>query len=413
MESLFAHKNNNKNSELRLTKMRVLFVNVIDDKIPIQMRYYPLSFGYLYSYCQKQGYTIDESYTEKVDDKVLNDIKPQVVALTSITGNYNLAIAYAKKIKKHSPNIKVLIGGTHISAVPQSLSPDMDVGVIGEGEQTFLELVQNDFEASSNLKGIVYWEDGVFNKTADRSLIEPLDSIPHPKRTIAGVEQRDAYIFTSRGCAYKCIFCSSTRFWKKVRFHSPEYVAEEISQIKSLGATHVNIYDDTFILDLNRVRQIKDLVKDLGLSYTVAVRANLVTQEVAALLKEMNVKNVGIGFESNSERILKYLQKGNTPEDNQRAVDIIRKYNLHLNGSFIKGVPTETKEDLKKTNAFIRKNKIPYDMYRLMRFPNTPLYEGDENWDKCKVHYCIPKARRIRRTMSAAKSLVYNTLNIS
>lgn len=176
-------------------------------------------------------------------------------------------------------------------------------------------------------------------------------------------------MFTTRGCSYRCIFCSSSRFWKKVRFHSPEYVATEIRQIKErFNVTHIGIVDDTFILDVERVRQIRDLVKPLGLKYSIAARANLITEEVATILKDMGVKAVSMGFESNSQRILDYLHKGNTVEDNQRAISILRKYGINFSGSFIRNIPIETPKDLKLTYDFIHKNAIPYDMYRLLKF---------------------------------------------
>ncbi len=89
-------------------------------------------------------------------------------------------------------------------------------------------------------------------------------------------------------------------------------------------------------MDVKRVKRIRDLVKKFGLSYSVAARANLITDDVVATLKDMNVTAIGIGMESNSQKILDFLEKGNTVKDNQRAVDIARKYGIHLHCSFIK-----------------------------------------------------------------------------
>jgi radical SAM superfamily enzyme YgiQ (UPF0313 family) len=327
--------------------------------------------------------------------------------MTSITENYNLAQFYAHLIKKTNFKIKVIIGGVHISAVPHSLSRNIDIGVIGEGEQTFLELLKSDFEPNDRIKGIVYWRNNVLHKTEDRNLIEPLDLIPHPKRDMFGSEQREQYLFTSRGCPYRCAFCFSSRFWKKVRFHSAEYVAEEIHQIKMFKVSHLTIYDDLFILDVERVRRIKDLVKDLGLTYSIAARANLITEEVATILKDMRVIAVGIGFESNSQRILDYLHKGNTVEDNQNAVNILRKHKIRINGSFIRNIPIETKKDLKLTYKFIHQNKILYDMYRLMKYPGTPIYDGCEDWDSAAVFQYEPKTVKIRRFLARIKPLEF------
>jgi anaerobic magnesium-protoporphyrin IX monomethyl ester cyclase len=390
--------------------LKILFVNVIDLENAVHKRYYPLAFGYLISYCRKNGVEFEPYYVEKLNEDILRAFQPDVVALTSITENYYLAQHYADLVKHTNSKVKVVVGGVHISAVPQSLSPRMDVGVLGEGEQTFMELVKADFELDDSIKGLVYWESNSLHQTEERPLIEPLDSISHPDRSIFGFEDRPQYVFTSRGCCYRCKFCSSSRFWKKVRFHSPEYVAEEIRQLKELfHVSNVNIYDDLFIMDAERVKRIRDLVKPFGLTYSVAARANLVTDDVVSALKDMGVTSIGIGIESHSQRILDYLGKGNTVEDNQRAVDIIRKYGIGLGCSFIKGVPVETKDDLKKTYKFIQKNNLAYDLYELMRFPNTPIYEGSKDWNACKVQYAkIPLYYRLRRFVSRQ---LYNLKN--
>lgn len=389
--------------------MRILFVNAIQHQ-PIHERYYPLAFGYLVNYCRKFGEDFEYNYTERLNKTVLEDFQPDVVALTCVTENYNLARTYAYTIQKFNPKIKVIIGGVHISAVPYSLSRNMDVGVVGEGEQTFLELLRNNFEPDEKIKGIVYRENNVLHKTEDRQFIEPLDLIPHPKRDMFGTEKREHYLFTSRGCPYRCVFCFSSRFWKKLRFHSAEYVAEEIHQIKRMfKISHLNIYDDIFILDVERVKRIKDLVKDLRLTYSIAARANLVTEEVATILNDMRVTAVGIGFESNSPRILRWLHKGNTVEDNQNAVNILRKHKIRINGSFIRDVPIETKKDLKLTYKFIQENGILCDIYRLMKYPGTPIYDGCEDWDSFAVFRYKPATVKIKRFFSRVK-IAYNEM---
>lgn len=364
--------------------MKVLFVNVVNTKNHVHTRYYPLSFGYLKAYAEKQGCYFDCEYTEHLNRDVLDTVKPDVAALTCITEMYPKAKQYAQLIKKYRPHCKVMLGGVHISAVPNSLSRHIDIGVIGEGEQTFYELAQNGFCASPKICGLVYRDkDNVLKQTLPRQLIEPLDNIPHPDRSIFG-PAKAPYLFTSRGCPYRCIFCSSSRFWQKVRLHSAKYVAEEIWQLYNSTIKHINIYDDTFLIDLGRVKTLKSLLPS-DVTFTVAARANQLTVEACEVLKDLGVAQVGVGMESNSDAVLKILQKGNTSEDNQNAVDNLRKQGIRLSASFICNVPGETKLDLQETFRFIKRNKISYDLYRLMRFPNTPLYEGSTDWGKCKV----------------------------
>ena len=374
--------------------MRLLFVNCIDPSKQIQRAYYPLSFGYLTSYARKYGVKgLRTRYTEVGDFANLHQVlfgefMPHVIALTSITENWDRAVATASWLKQWVPKVKIVVGGPHISAVPSSLSRCMDVGVIGEGEQTFLELCRSKFKGDETIDGIVFWKERKLVVTKKRDLIEPLDAIPYADRSIfPRYEKRLTYVFTSRGCPYRCIFCSSSRFWERVRFHSPLYVAGEINQLAKEGIKQICIYDDCFILDMDRVRYIRDLVKGCGVEFTIAARADLVTDDAAEVLKSMNVTSVGMGLESNSLRVLQWLQKGNTPEINQRAVDILRRHGLRVHCSFIRDTPIETKADLSATMSFIKKNKLSFDLYSLMPFPNTPLWGGKEDWRACAVRY--------------------------
>ena len=132
--------------------MRVLFLNVVDNRKPVHTRYYPLAFGYLVSYCNKHNEPFEHAYSENSNPSILKSVRPDVVAMTCITENYNLAKHYAQISKHFSETIKIIIGGVHISAVPHSLTGDMDIGVKFETEETFLELVKNDWSLTVTLK---------------------------------------------------------------------------------------------------------------------------------------------------------------------------------------------------------------------------------------------------------------------
>jgi hypothetical protein len=97
--------------------LKILFVNVIDLETAVHKRYYPLAFGYLISYCRKNGVEFEPYYVEKLNEDILRAFQPDVVALTSITENYCLAQRYADLVKHTNSKIKVVAGGSHISSV--------------------------------------------------------------------------------------------------------------------------------------------------------------------------------------------------------------------------------------------------------------------------------------------------------
>jgi anaerobic magnesium-protoporphyrin IX monomethyl ester cyclase len=190
-------------------------------------------------------------------------------------------------------------------------------------------------------------------------------------------------MFTSRGCPYRCVFCSSSRFWGKLRFFSAEYVVKEIKSIKETypQVKMISFYDDLFIADKPRLKRIVELLTEESLNeklaFSCSCRANLVADDVAKLLKEMNVVSVGMGLESGNQRILTYLKgEGITVEHNRNAVKILKKNSLAANASFVIGSPDETREEILETLEFIKEINLDFvDTYVLTPLPGTPVWE--------------------------------------
>jgi len=348
----------------------------------------PLAYGYLKAYLERH---LPGKVTLCLieDPALLEDCR--IVAISATSQDYSRAIRIARDVKLRSPHSVTILGGHHISYLPDTLSPDFDVAVLGEGEQTLLELVEHllahDLALNVNelgtIKGIVYRDAGRLVKTEERGLIATLDALPHPDRSAGG----DQYIFTSRGCPYKCSFCSSSAFWEKTRFFSAEFVVAEIEQLLAEfpETKHIQVWDDLFIAERRRLVKIIELLEEKGINARVpssfSVRANLIDDELCLLLKRLNVIGVGFGAESGSNRILRLMNKGTTIEQNQRALDLLKKYGIATMCSFIVGWPTETEEDVRSTYEFILKNiaeeklTTAISVNILMPIPGTELWE--------------------------------------
>jgi len=391
--------------------MKILFVNAIDTASEVETRYANLGLGYLVA-SLRNAFGKDAFDFKIVDRNVIKHIRdflPDVVCITSVTQNFNLAKYYAKTAKENG--VPVIIGGVHISALPHTLTSCMDIGCVGEGEETIVELMRlfakcHHFpkEDLCGIRGIVYFDQDKIKITMPREPISNLDKIPIPARDLLKID-RHSYMFTSRGCPYDCIFCASTKFWDKLRFFSAEYVVREIEElVHQYNVRTISFFDDLFIGNLPRLRKISEILegKDFlkKISFTCSARANLINEEVAALLKRMRVLSVGMGLESGSDKTLKYLKGNNiSVEDNKRAVAILRKHKIAANASFVIGSPRETKEEIMKTYFFIKNNPLSLvDTYVLTPYPGTEIWEyakakrlvaDDMDWARLNVNFKV------------------------
>jgi anaerobic magnesium-protoporphyrin IX monomethyl ester cyclase len=303
--------------------------------------YYPsLGISYIGTYILKHLQDVDIIVIDGLLEdpvEVVKREKPDMIGISSTTLEFSNAIEIAQAIKS---NIRapIVIGGVHISALPNTLPKCFNVGVIGEGEQTMLELTQlylqyNDLPVNElkKISGLVFYDsDGKIRLTKPKEFIKPLDEIPHPnlelfnikyylkpRHHLPGMFGKGVHIITSRGCPYKCVFCGGANFWQTVRLHSAEYVVEEIRNlIIKYDVECINILDDLFVTSKNRLIKIVKLIKEEKINERVKfgcqMRADLLDDEMAKLLKEMNVVYLGFGLESGSEKILTYLKKSTT-----------------------------------------------------------------------------------------------------
>ena len=309
----------------------------------------PLGIGYLYSYLK---------YTRH-DLKIVENLRqakrfnPDVLCISSVSQVINNAIAFAKEF-----NCVKILGGYHITCYPK-LPSVFDIGVIGEGEIALYDIIGK-LNKGETIKKMVYGQPA------------NLDLLSYP-------EQKGFSIFTSRGCPYNCTFCANQAFYKgRVRFRSVDSVMGEIHYLKFRGAKTINIQDDLWIADKKRFRKLAKLCEPLKLKFQGFVRSNLIDEETIVLLKKMGYTIVRFGAETGSERLLKQVKgEGISIADHQRTIDLCKKYDLDCGASFIFGLPGETKEDIKLTVDFLRRNptlKIR-GFYPLNPIPGTKIYD--------------------------------------
>lgn len=367
--------------------MRLLMVSAVDPRRSVQVAYAPLGLGYIAAYLREHMPSVEMMIADTRIDQTLERFDPDIVGLSSVSQNFGLATSIGERCK--ALGIPVFVGGVHISALPFSLPPSIDFGVIGEGEQTVLQVLEVfnrqglALDELGRIEGLVLRDErGRLFTTGVRDLIEPLDSLPLPARDLLVTPTHHyTYLFSSRGCPYDCTFCFSTRFWRKVRFFSPAYVVRELEQVISdYRPPVVSFWDDLFIASRSRLEQIVDMIEARGLhrktEFHVSARADLVTPEVVALLKRMNVATVAMGLESGCQRTLTYLKGGVTIEQNRQAIELLKASGIRVSATFIIGSPAEGHQDILETLEFIRHSKIDtFDVYPLTPLPGTPVWD--------------------------------------
>lgn len=410
--------------------LKVMFIDPVIYEEYIATFLPTLGLGYLASSLRKEfGYNeIKIKIVQRDIEHEINKFRPDIIGITSVSKNYNRAIRYARIAKEYG--LPVIMGGMHISALPSTLTSDMDVAVIGEGEETIVDLVKLfcdkgnfDRDELENIEGVAFKRDDRLIVTNKRKLIEPLDSVPMPARDLLGINEKYAHVVTSRGCPYRCTFCSSSRFWGKGRYFSAEYVVDEIEHlIKDYNVKRIGFWDDLFIVSKARVRQIADLLEKKGIlgkvSFFTEARSNQIDNELAQLLKQMNVTNVAMGLESGCPTILEYLKgRGISINDHINAINILRKHGIEPGGSFIIGSPKESREDILQTFRFIKENQLENFSVRLLTpFPGAPVWDyakerglvsEDMDWDVLDTRFGSGKDKAIILSENLTRNEIY------
>jgi anaerobic magnesium-protoporphyrin IX monomethyl ester cyclase len=199
---------------------------------------------------------------------------------------------------------------------------------------------------------------------------------PHPPH---GMSLPFGAIVTSRGCPYRCAYCSKPVFGSKFRAQSPERVVEEMSYLhEKFGVKEIAFYDDSFTLDKERAHAIADKIMEKGLkiAWTCETRVNLVDRELLGHIKRAGCYSVAYGIESASPQIIEVLHKDITLEQVEKAVRDSREVGLQVVGYFMLGSPGETPATIRQTIDYAKKLKVDFVQFSVTTpFPGTELYD--------------------------------------
>jgi len=338
----------------------------------------------------------------------ISRFKPDIIALTAVTPSIIKTVKLAARIKEVRPSVPIVIGGPHFTAVPEETLldyPVFDYGIVGEGENTLVDLVESlAVESSpSDVPGVAFQEKGKVHFGPTRSPIQDLDALPFPAWDLLdGFPSQyhpalfkykrlpSTHIISARGCPNRCIFCDTSVFSRQIRYHAPEYILEMIGYlVKDFGIREVIFEDDQFLVKRRRVEEICEglLKAGLGISWCCSARVNSVNDTgLLNLMKRAGCWQISYGIESADQKILNFAKKGIAIEQIEKAVRMTREAGMLSKGYFIFGLPYETEETMKQTIRFAK--SIPLDDMSI--FILTP-FPGSEMFDIAEQHGTIHK----------------------
>lgn len=350
------------------------------------------------AYLRSKGHDVtllDWSGEEVGEDqrRELRSLRPRLVGFhVKISSSIHRAVEASGWAKEAGAT--VMWGGAGPTIIPDVILRDgpVDVAVMGEGERTAQEITEalDGKRDLSAVPGIAYVKDGRVARTAPRERFRDLNALPMPlwedlgdlSRYFTPLHGRNAVpLITSRGCPGHCTFCYTKAMWGYQWIAlSPEKVVDEMERIMSLDHRIGGflIIDDLFAASPRRVQMICDLIIERGLDirWNCELRADLIREEMLGPMKAAGCRQVLIGVESGSQRLLDLVRKDITVDDIRRACALLHEAGIEVYAMMVNRLPTETEEDIRATERLLKEIRPEYTEFLIYSpYPGTPLFD--------------------------------------
>lgn len=334
----------------------------------------------------------------KVDEDVCSRIagfRPDIAGMSCTTTNRVNVNFWADELKRRLPEAKIVVGGPHPFFIPENYLKScrsVDVVIMGEGERTIAEYIEA-LEGRRRLEQV----NGLAFRQADESIvitkprapIDNLDEITFPARDLFPMSEYDlsfgpisgktATIITSRGCGNACKFCSTARYWRKVRYRSAGNIVDEIEQIRRAFPFIQNFvfFDDTLTFNREHATALCDEIvrRRLEIRWGCWSRTNCIDEQFARRLRDAGCVVLSFGIESGNDETLKTIRKNATAADNLRALRVGREQGICTRGTMIAGMPEEKFPNALDSVFFMAASGVPPSDLRMSLktfiFPGT------------------------------------------
>jgi radical SAM superfamily enzyme YgiQ (UPF0313 family) len=387
----------------------------------------PIGLAGIAAYLEKRGIGVSviDCYARPDSDSLIGSYleteKPAFIGISCTTSTFFDGIRTAKLAKSILPDIKVVFGGAHVSALKERILrdfPEIDYTVIGEGEETLAELMEQDGGEISLIPGVIYREKGGdIRFTGRRSTGLDLDDLPFPAyEKLSGfphaykaplfsyAKAPSSSCITSRGCPYACSYCDRSVFGRSFRYNSAEYMYEHVNYLNErFGVRHIIFYDDQFTFKRERIVDFAKMMinRPRKIFFNCVARAEHIDYELLLMLKEAGCWMMSLGIETGDENLLSQHRQNANLAMLSEKLHLIKKAGIRTKGLFMIGLPGETEAGIKKSIRYMLSNPIDeLNVAKFTPFPGSPVYNNiqtvgqfDEDWNlmDCMNFLFIPE----------------------
>ena len=369
----------------------------------------PVGMGCLLAFAERERIKvrfIDEQVEDNVLDIVSEYVKdmqpPYIFGFSVLTAAFKGAVLLSKELKRRYPDSVIVFGGIHPTACPDDVLSYEHINTVirGEGEQALVEFYRcikenRDF---THLDGLSFRKDSnmVHNKISQNTI--NLDDLPaFPYHLFKSARYDLGFVVSSRGCPYRCIFCSNrVTTGKKYRHSSAKNIIRDLDWIcnqyliRKQGKINVQFLDDNLLVNKERIYELLDEIKrngfDKKLTFSFQARGDNVNYKLLKDLYDTGFKSVFFGLETASEAIMRLIKKDETVAQCVEAVRMAKEIGFYVSATFIYGLPGDTHKD--RMNCLKLSQELKLDMVRYNNatpYPGTELYEIAKSEGRIKI----------------------------
>lgn len=363
----------------------------------------PSGIAYIAALLERNGFEVIviDQYANKMSNEELsiriNAESPRLVGFSCLTPVISNVKALVERIRFYKKDIKIVLGNIHATMFAGELLDERiaDIVVRGEGELTMLETAQAIREKKSldAVKGISFADNGKVHHNPDREVIQNLDDLPYPAWHLFKLDDYNTHpmislykttlpIQASRGCPYKCTFCSQDTIYRKPRYREIVNIIDEIEYIhRNLGISHFVFIDAYFPFSIEYgLKFCEELIRrgmHKKITWVTETRVDKVNLKLLKIMKEAGLHLLMYGFEVGNQRVLDSINKKTTIEQARQAMKDTKKAKILSLGLFILGLPGENKQTCEDTIRFAKELDCDIAKFNIaVPLPGSKFFEN-------------------------------------